>query len=167
MSKMGLTLDANAIGVGSWGDHMLSVEGGVTGGVTLGVMVRGDEFAMGPQGGVAYSLMDGRENHTLGWYAGLRADFLTPLIGDCFWGVRIAGDYRGEQFILSELIEHGFDASLLFQFAWQNRTNHPVRQSAEESATLFAVGPWFAYFPESERAIAGIEVAVGFDPFIS
>ena len=133
MGTFGLTLDVSSTPILGWGDGVEPVEIDYQAGLTLGTMVRGHEYAIGPEGGVSYVYADKDErgHNIFAWTGGLRGDFLKEtsergvldpfgVWRNQFWGLRLAVGYKGELYP-DDSVEHGFYASFMFQYSWQNR----------------------------------------------
>lgn len=144
-------------------------DGGLSTGITITPLFRGETFAVGPELGVSFSVMDDTFNRNVGWRAGIMFDFLKA-IGTSSWGLRLASAYVGEYFLSDRPVEHGIDASLSVQFGSSDRTITYDRDEDDSPFLVGGFGPWLAYFPGTESEInrdgrieAGVRGYVNFE----
>lgn len=193
MSVFGFSMDLSSSGSLAWGNGIgelylqrswqkpISID--YSPALTIAGVFRGDEYAIGPEGGVSYTFMENYKegHHNLGLFAGLRGDFLSPLdqIGK-FWGLRLSIGYKAEIFHFNDAdddyivddAEHGIYAGFYVLHAFNGDRCEGTPDQFEcagrgdpdtGTATVQSAGLWFDYFPGKDRGAVGVSYSLGFE----
>ena len=193
MSLFGFSTDLGASSSVAWGDGMgerpfpgwptyrRSID--FSPALTIAGIFRGDEYAIGPEGGVSYTFMENYKegHHNLGLFAGLRGDFFFPLEQKGqFWGLRLSAGYKAEIFHFNDAnnnhivdnADHGIYGGFYVLHAFQGDrcTGTPdnfacAGRGAPDTGTAIvqSAGLWFNDFPGENRGAVGVSYSLGFE----
>ena len=151
--------------------------------LTFGMPIRGDEYSIGPEGGVSYTFMENYAggHHNLGLFAGVRGDFLSAFAEDVdqFWGLRLSLGYKAEIFQFADAddddivddADHGVYAGFYVLHSMQDRCegndDHFTCAGRNDAGTgtafVQSAGVWGSYFPEVGRGAVGLSYSLGFE----